>query len=332
VYGQRKRNLRGPVHSVINEAAEFTRVEDTLVEQPYLLDTETFDEQGRLLEINFHNTEHPEYASKQVFSYDTNGKLIEQSFACLNGTSGGKTLYLYDSEGSLLEVSSYDALEQIIGKRIFTYHSNGKKAEELFFDYQEHKPDSTYSYDIDAHPEYDHGFSHNGAQLIRTSYDLQGNPKELQFLSENEKLLSKVIFTTDAAGRIVKDAQYSYEKFSIAIPEGTDVPPEIAKFFAGNTALFYSELVYDDQGRKIEDRMYLRSSLIKKRVFVYGDDGELIAETTYDGNGALQSRVRIEHECDSHHNWTRKLVLSWNKETGDFEPVVIEHRTIKYYE
>lgn len=98
-----KKDLRGPVQSVRNETAEFSSVETGLVENPWLVDTESFDEEGRLLEITFHNTQHPEYSSKQVFSYDTTSKLIEQAFYYLNGKSGGKSVYTYDSEGRLVE-------------------------------------------------------------------------------------------------------------------------------------------------------------------------------------------------------------------------------------
>lgn len=117
-----KRNLRGPVRSVRNETAEFTREGVNLVEKPWLVETETFNEQGLLLETVVHNIEHPEYSSKQVFSYDTTGKLIEESFYHPNGESGGKSVCVYDSEGNLLGVTSYSAEGQQRGRRVLTYH------------------------------------------------------------------------------------------------------------------------------------------------------------------------------------------------------------------
>lgn len=187
-----KRGLRGSVHKVRNETAEFIREDSSLIEQPWLIDTDTFDEQGRLLETTFHNSQHPEYSSKQVFSYDTAGKLIEQSFFHLDGGSAGKSVYIYDSDRRLVEISSYSSDGKQTGKSVFVYCANGKKAQESFFDYQEHEPHTGYDYGVDANLEYDHCFTANGARLIKTLYDLQGNPKELQFLSENGKLLNKV--------------------------------------------------------------------------------------------------------------------------------------------
>lgn len=326
-----KRDLRGSVQSVRNETAEFTRVEGNLVEQPWLVETETFDEQGRLMETTFHNTQHPEYSSKEVFSYDSTGKLIEQSFYHLDGRSGGKSVYLYDSDGRLLEVSSFDTDGKHTGKRVFSYHPNGDKAEELLFDYQELEPNADESYGVDANAGYDHCFSADGARLIKTIYDLQGSPKELQFLAENGKLLSKVIFATDAAGRIIKDAQYSSDGFLFDIPEGTEIPPEIAKLFGGDTPLSQSELIYDEEGRKIEDRMYFGDSLLMRRVFIYGTKGELVEDTTFEASGTQQSKARIECEYDSKDNWTKKIILSWREERNEFEPSIVYRRAFKYY-
>src|SRR5215471_17603711 len=92
-----KRELRGEVQTVRSETAEFASEEGNLVERPWLVETEAFDKQGRLLETTFHNYEHPEYSSRQTFLYDATGKLIETSFDYLSGKPGGKSVYAYDS-------------------------------------------------------------------------------------------------------------------------------------------------------------------------------------------------------------------------------------------
>ena len=326
---RQRRGLRGPVQSVREETAEYSWEDSGLAEKPWLVETETFDEQGCWLETTFDNTQHPEYSSKQVLSYDITGKLIKESFY-MNGMLRGQSIYIYDSDGRLSEIPSCNAEGLHTGKRAFNYHPNGRKAEELFFDYQEHEPNTGYSYDVDANPEYDHSFNSHGARLIKTLYDLQGNPKELQFLSENGGLLSKVLFTTDAAGRIIKHAQYPGDRFTFNIPEGREIPPEIFKLFGSDAPLSQSELVYDEEGRKIEERMYFGDSLITKRIFTHGANGELV-EAMYEGNGTLQSKTRIEHEYDINGNWTKKRVWSWNKKKGDFEPSLIYRRTITYH-
>jgi len=326
-----KEKLRGPVESVRTETAEYSRHDSGLVEGPWLVEIETFNEEGYLLESIFHNTQHPEYSSKQVLTYDTNGRPIQVS-SYLNGMRAGKSVYLYDSADRLVEMSSYSAEEQHTGKRTFNYHPNGKKAEELFFDYLEHKPNTGYSYDVDANADYDHLFNANGARVIKTLFDLGGNPRELHFLAEKGELLNKVVFTTDDAGRIVKDAQYAGKELPFEIPEGTEIPPEIAQLFNRDTPLFHSELVYDEEGRKTEDRTYFGDSLITRRTLTYNIDGEPIEEAIYEASGNLQSKTRQEYEYDHMGNWIRKLVLSWSKEKVNFEPSVVYGRTIKYYE
>lgn len=327
-----KRGLRGCVASVKTETTELTRKDEQFSEKPTFVETVAFDEEGQLLETTFHNSEHPDYSSKQTLSYDTTGKLIEQSFYYLNGKPGGKTLYVYDHENKLVSESTFDADGKCTGKRELVYHANGEKAEETFFDYREREPNTSYGCGIDANPEYDHSFTADDARLIKTLYDLKGNPTELLFLNESGKLLSKVVFTTDADGRIIKDAQYAGEEFPLSIPEGTEVPAEIARLFSGEFALSESELVYDSEGRKVEDRMHFGGIHSMRRVFTYDAKGKLIEDATFEGDGTLQSRARIEREYDNNDNWTKKLVSSWDKEEGVFEPSVVYRRTITYYD
>src|ERR1700731_3789784 len=92
-----KRRLNGPVRTVRTITAEY---DENLVERPCLLLSETFDEQGRLSEMTFHNYRHPEHSSKSVFSYDAAGNLldIEQSFQDQSGRSGGKSPFGGDSD------------------------------------------------------------------------------------------------------------------------------------------------------------------------------------------------------------------------------------------
>ena len=326
-----KRGLRGLVASVKTETTELTRKDNQCFEKPWLVETVAFDKEGQLLETTFLNSEHPDYSSRQTFSYDKTGKL-EQSFYYLNGKPGGNTLYIYDHENKLVEEISFDADEKRTGKRKVVYHANSEKAEETFFDYTEHEPNTSYDYGIDANPEYDHSFTAENARLIKTIYDLKGYPTELQFLSETGKLLSKVVFTTDADGRIVKDAQYAGEEFPLSISEGTEVPSEIVRLFSGEFALSESELVYDNEGRKIEDRMHFGGIHSMRRVFKYDAKGKLIEDATFEGDGTLQSRARIEREYDNNDNWTKKLVSSWDKEERVFEPSVVYRRTITYYD
>lgn len=326
-----KRGLRGRVASVKTETTELTRKDNQFSEKPWLVETLAFDEEGQLLETTFHNSEHPDYSSKQTFSYDTTGKLIEQSFYYLNGKPGGKTVYIYDHEDKFVEESTFDVDGECIGKRESVYHANGEKAEETFFDYRKHEPNTSYDYGIDANPEYDHSFTADDAHLIKTLYDLKGNPTELLFLNESGKVLSKVVFTTDADGRIIKDAQYAGEEFRFGIPEGTEVPAEIVRLFSGKFALSESELAYDSEGRKVEDRMQFGGIHSIRRIFKYDAKGKLIEDATYEGDGTLQSSARIEREYDNNDNWIKKLVSSWNKKDGVFEPSVVYRRTITYY-
>src|SRR5262249_2903839 len=153
-----------------------------------------------------------------------------------------------DAEGNKLEESSYDAGGQLVAKTEFTYHPNGNRAEESSFDYEEPEPSVSRAYAIDANPGYDHFFTVNGRSFLRKKlYDLNGNLAQLQFFDRIGNLLTKVIFTIDAEGRVVKDAQFGGGSFS-CIQAGVELPPEVADLLSGEIPLLESEIVYDAEG------------------------------------------------------------------------------------
>jgi len=347
-----KRHLQGRVKSVRSETLEFEKQGDQCNEKPWLVQTESFDPEGRLLETSFHNAQHPEYASRNTFAYDSTGRLAAESF-CSGGrvTSNTQSLYdsenrlvqrvfvygdgkaagkadvIYDADGNKVEESSYDAEGKLVAKT--TYHPNGNRAEEAFFDYGEPEPNVSRGYSIDANPGYDHSFGGCGkAFLEKKVYDLNGYPAQLQLFDKIGNLLMRVIFTTDDAGRIVKDAMFA----AFSLPEGAELPPEIAALVSGEIPVSEGEIIYDAEGRKIEDRRSLGGALFQTRAFKYDPQGDLVEDSTFNAGGELQSRAQIKWEYDSKSNWILKLVSGWNNETRTFEPSSIERREIKYHD
>jgi antitoxin component YwqK of YwqJK toxin-antitoxin module len=353
-----RRDLRGRVKSVRAQTFEFEKQGAQFKEKPWLVRTETFDAQGRLSEESFDNAQHPEYSNKHTLAYDSTGRLYEEFYSegrglsrrtlCLydsqnrlvqqvsldgDGKAAGRSDVLYDAHGNKVEKSSYDAGGKLVAKTEFTYHPNGNRAEESSFDYEEPEPNAGRGYTIDANSGYDHLFLVTGrAFLERKLYDLNGNPAQLQLFDKSGNLLTRVIFTTDAASRIVKDAHFGGGGCCSGIPAGVELPPEIADLMSGEIPVSESEIVYDAEGRKIEDRMLFRGALSQARAFKYDSHGELIEESTFKANGALQSRAQIKREYDSQGNWIEELVSSWNDKTGTFEPSLVERREIKYHD
>jgi len=349
-----KRHLQGRVKRVRRETLEFEKQGDQFNEKPWLVQTETFDPEGRLSETSFYNARHPEYASRQTFAYDSTGRLAEESFYSEgrvtsntqsfydsqnrliqrvsldgDGKATGKSDVLYDADGNKVEESSYDAGGKLVAKNEFTYHPNGNRAEESSFDYGEPEPNVSWGYSIDANPDYDHSFFVCGkAFLEKKVYDLNGNPAQLQLFDKIENLLTRVIFSTDDAGRIVKDALFA----GFSLPEGAELPPEIAALVSGKTPLSEGEIIYDAEGRKIEDRRSHGGALFQTRAFKYDTQGDLVEDSTLNADGELQSRAQIKWEYDSKGNWIMKLVTGWNNETRTFEPSLIERREIKYHD
>jgi antitoxin component YwqK of YwqJK toxin-antitoxin module len=346
------------VKSVRSNTFEFEKQGAQFKEKLWLVRTETFDAQGRLSEETFDNAQHPEYSNKHTLAYDSTGRLAEEFYSegrglskktlCLydsqnrllqqvffdgDGKAAGRSDVRYDANGNKLEKSSYDAGGKLVAKTEFTYHPNGKRAEVSSFVYEEPEPNVSWGYTIDANPGYDHSFPVNGrAFLEKKLYDLNGSPAQLELFDKIGNLLTRVIFTTDAAGRIVKDAQLGGGGCCSGIQPGVKLPPEIAEPLSSEIPAIESEIVYDAEGRKIEDRMTVGGALFQKRAFKYDRRGELIEESTFKADGALQSRAQIKREYDSEGNWIEELVSSWNDETGTFEPSTVERREIKYHD
>src|SRR5262249_47285536 len=250
-----------------------------------------------------------------------------------DGKAAGKSNVLYDAEGNKLEESSYDCDGKLVAKTEFTYHPNGNRAEESSFDYEEPEPNVSWGYTIDANSGYDRCFGFNGrAFLEKKLYDLNGNPAELQLFDKIGNLLMRVIFTTDAAGRIVKHTQFAGGGCFSHLQAGVELPPEIADLLSVEIPVSESEIVYDAEGKKIEDRMTLGGALFQTRAFKYDPQCEVIEDSTFKADGALRSRTQIKREYDRKGNWIEKLVSGWNDETGTFDPSLVERREIKYHD
>src|SRR5215467_1269838 len=182
-----KRHLQGRVKSVRSETLEFEKQGDQFNEKPWLVQTECFDPEGRLSETSFYNAQHPEYASRNTFAYDSTGRLAAESFYSGgrvtsntqslydsenrlvqrvfvdgDGKAAGKADVIYDADGNKVEESSYDAEGKLVAKTTYTYHPNANRAEESSFEYREPQPNVGRAYSIDANPGYDHAFTVSG--------------------------------------------------------------------------------------------------------------------------------------------------------------------------
>jgi len=320
--------LRGLVQAVKTESFRFIVEGSNPAEEIESISTMTFDQLGYILEKTQFYAWSPQSSTKTIYIYDTAGKLTELSASHSNGEPGEKARFVYDGDDRLLEVSYYRPGGALTKKLIFAYHQNGKKAEERFYHFKEQRPRSgRFINDFDIfHYFFDEincGYIVPGAQQVKTLYDLQGKVRELQFLNKSGKLLSKIIFTRDAAGRIAKYTKYDAEKFPSGIPDGVELPPHLA--------YSVSELVYDEQGRVVEDRMYRGNALSSRSVYAYDVRGEKIEDTLYEADGTLKTQYRYAREYDGEGNWTKELMLSWEQEKEVFEPSLVSRREITYF-
>jgi YD repeat-containing protein len=324
--------LQGLVCTIETETKEFAKLNGQLIEQPWLIETTTYDLQGNRIEETFNNAQHPDCTSKSSFVYTTTEGIEEISIFDALHNFVGKRRSILDQHGRTIEESSNSADGSITSRRMICFNSEGKKTEELFHDYQKFEPDTAYGFGIEVNGDHDFGFTNNGSRLTKTLYDDSGNPTELFCFNDQGVVFHKITFTADSNGRVVKASVNTGDTLPFEIPEGAEIPPEVHKIFGDDGwPITEIELRYNSKGKKEEECMLLGGAIFDRRVFIYDDLGKVIEESYYDADGKLRSRARIEREYDSQGNWIKKMVLSWNEQNNEFEPSTVYCRTITYY-
>ena len=124
-----KANLLGPVRSVRSETIEYK--DATLKQRVGIGGSEsvTYDEKGNELERNTSLIE-GSFASKEVRTYDTTGKLIGSVSSAVEGAHE-RRVYLYEG-GKLIRLVSYDANGKVESEQSNSYGKDGRLLEEKY--------------------------------------------------------------------------------------------------------------------------------------------------------------------------------------------------------
>ena len=71
---------------------------------------------------------------KDIYKYDSDGNIIEESSYVPEGSLLFKTIYKYDSNGNKVEWLEYDLLGSLSGKSIYKYDSKNRIIESISYD------------------------------------------------------------------------------------------------------------------------------------------------------------------------------------------------------
>jgi YD repeat-containing protein len=272
-----KAELRGPVKTCVEETI--------LPDGSKSLTTTEYSPDGRLLTFRTTNSDGSEWVTAQT--YDADGHLAK-TISGKMGEPNAETLYGYDEAGGLLTITNSPEK----GGRIdFHYDEQGRKTTIQRFD---PKTLERAQNTVSALSPWDTAESRIGIPAggkITTIYDGNDQPTEAQIRDAEDRLVSRIVRTYDANGRLVKEepiqenpALFFADRFGA---EGRP-QPTAAQLEAMNTAMKSllrgrsgtgTSYIYDEQGRitKIHDRNF---AFDKVTTISYNEHGDKSEERT----------------------------------------------------
>jgi YD repeat-containing protein len=241
-------NVHGPVETLRTEFAEW----DSSAQAWGSASLQTllqFLPDGRLKESG-----DPGGLSRTTWIYDEAGRLVELRF---QGVSRS-IFYSYDDSGRLLRIVNVDEKGTRSESETYHYDSGGRKTKIQFLP----KIDGNvpYSYDVEGAGAL--MMSGTAAKTMTTSYDDHNKPTEILVHDDTHRLLRRMTFTYDSAGRLVKeevhaDAEARFpgfeEKMKDASPEDRErLLATLRKVFGQDHGMLTTVYAYDEKGRRVE--------------------------------------------------------------------------------
>ena len=280
----------------------------------------------------------------QTIDYDMAGHEIESSHYDPLGTLRSRTTYRYDPEGREIERISYDEGGTFIRRTVSTYNEQGRLSKQIVyradgssfvqrsatFDDAGRRTVEAY-FPVDASeaspisaPDEKRGgvmvvsrLTGNDAHRNRELYDADDKLLEVISYRDDGSLKSRLLFSYDAAGRRIREAQY-------VTPDTPAV--EVADLPASETTY-----VYDAAGRMQEVAHYSNGLLQAKTIYIYDASGNKVEEARYAEDGLLRHRESYVREVDGRGNWTKETKLKRYPQLGNRELIVVTNRAITYY-
>jgi YD repeat-containing protein len=324
-------NLHGPVESLRTEFAEWDLNRDDW-QPPRSSSLAHFLPEGRMVSIEHHNPDGRISTSR--FSYDGEGRLVDAQHQ-IDGVSSGRTTHAYDEDGRLTRVAEADRVSET-----WSYGPDGSKTKTYFV--PKLAPDMGFSYTIEGT---DQGYGAGRAVSIVTSYGAAG-PEEVVFYDADLRILHRVTFQRDAAGRLLLEQMQLGE--TPLFPEAGDAAAAMAKLLAPDNFLSSTIYAYDEAGRLIERRRQMGPIADHRTTWRYDGHDNRIEETAEETSREMQideegncnpvnershrRHLRYDYRYDEQGNWTERVVWLRLEPNPEFQPSNVERRQIAYYD
>jgi hypothetical protein len=308
--------LRGPVK---------TCVEDAPIYQGRLVTTKEYGLDGKLLSFRSETDGEPSFSFSdsdwlEADVRDSQGRLVKKVYG-RRGEPAQETLYSYDDAGRLLTFSTtgFTHIE-------FHYQADGSKISVQTFDA---KTIERTQGGVFAGSAWDGAPGGIGVPMggnVTTIYDSDDRPTEMQVRSADSKLVTRIIRTYDAQGRVTQEKPLVQNLGLLWLDrmppdQRASLSPDQIQWSEFLNALGKTErgttFTYDDQGRVTHtcERNILDE---QTTTILYNERGDKARERrTFKNNSAGPKRskrlhlppdsdVRYEYQYDGYGNWTER--------------------------
>jgi hypothetical protein len=288
---QRDDRLRGPVHTVATEVAEFTTQDGRNVEGPSVpLHTITYDARGnRIKRLDFNHD--GSVAQTIVYNYDAQGRYVGYEDYAAGLSTPRKHIYILDEKGNRVE---YRMLQP-----------TGKDADEKY----------AYKYDDKGNLIAEELY-HKTSLISRNenTYDQQG------------RLISQISYNPDStvSSRIVVSLAPDGKPLERTRHDGDLLTYRVRYTYDNKRRLVEVETT----GSWIETDAPSEDHITGKVVYVYKGKDQPKEMLIYNQDGSLRERVAIDY--DSRGNWTKRTHRVKAAPAAKEVTRQIDYRTITY--
>jgi YD repeat-containing protein len=339
VTDRERRELRGPVKTVVWESFDWDNKAGAVPEKPSRREELTFSREGNLLEDISQYQDRSKQRSTYV--YDEAGRLRETKWRSADGTEGSSKVK-YDQDGQPIQD----------GAKVTYSSENGHKVKTEVFEAKTAGVDRAFGFEDGPSQA---SWNISNAALASTFYDGMGRQSEIVFYDDEHVQISKLVRKYDERGRVTSEEQQIVSPRVFAgqrDTQGEGMPKDVAQVFA---RIFSKEggpmrmtFKYDDQDRVIEQTHEMGLFGYERTVSFYNEHGDLSKQQHYsthqgdipvdeEGNilapppvpEKLESETGFSYEYDNRGNWTRKKTSTLHDPGSRWESV--EKRSIDYY-
>lgn len=308
--------LRGPVHVLITTSKAVNAVPgtDQGLAAPVGMGWMEFDRHGSLL-ASGQDASKSGSALRNVYEYDEQGRMTVKG----NWAADGETLirqeYTYGPFGPV-EVRWYSG-KKFTGRTVVEYDKNGSFLRDASYD-----PDGHLTHEsLKRQGEHTNTVEQKGRTADgTTTVHLLDRVDDKSAILEHQSL--------DEKGRIIGILRMHDGEFL-----SWWMNPDFQCALGQNEEGIFN---WNDEKRRLQIYFNLRcpGTLEITRLHHAGKDGSLendLEERTLE-DGTVLERVEYEYARDAHENWTKRVVLQWDRKKNIMIAVREDQRTISYYE